>query len=32
MPLRRIEHRPPQTGHLVEECSPSDAAIVDIGH
>jgi hypothetical protein len=32
MALRRIEHRPPQAGHVVEECRPNDAAVVDVGH
>ena len=30
--LGRLEHRPPQSGHVVEECRPGNAAIVDVGH
>jgi class 3 adenylate cyclase len=32
MALGRIEHRPPQTGHVVEECRASDPTVVDFGH
>ncbi len=30
--LRRFEHRPPQASNVVEECRPSNAAIVDLAH
>src|SRR6476620_8492652 len=32
MALRRLEHRPPQSGHVVEKCRPGDAAVVDVAH
>jgi hypothetical protein len=30
--LGRIEHRPPQAGHVIEERRPNNAAVLDIGH
>ncbi len=32
MALGRIEHGPPQAGHVVEEGRPGNAAVMDIGH
>src|SRR6267143_2421169 len=30
--LWRLEHWPPQTGHVVEECWPGNTPVVDFGH